>query len=175
MEPRDETRSADEGLECVVLSVSDVRTLENDATGRSLCDLLTDAGHRVVEHTVVPRDPGRLALVLRHWLQSEVSAILVNGGTGVGSDDASIEVVRRFLDLELPGFAQAFVALAYEEVGAPAWRARVVAGAARRKAIFVLPGARWAVQLGGERLIVPELWALVSDLRRGSPSHSGQE
>jgi molybdenum cofactor biosynthesis protein B len=163
-----------ESLDCVVLSVSDVRTLESDTTGKSLCDRLNEAGHRVVEHTVVPRDPARLAPVVRHWLQSDVAAILVNGGTGVGFEEDSMDVIRRFLDLELPGFAQVFVTLAYEEVGAPAWRARVLAGIARGKAVFVLPGARWAVQLGMEHLIVPELGSLVSDLRQEGPSHPSQ-
>ena len=96
---------------------------------------LRRAGHKVVEHTVVPVGPGRLSLILRHWLASDVDVVLVNGGTRTRGEEGTIEIVRRFLDREFPAFAPIFSMLSYKEVGSPAVLTRAVAGAAAGKLV----------------------------------------
>jgi len=153
-------------LRCVVITVSDTRTLEMDESGLEMARQLEGAGHRVLERTVVPDDPGRIALVLRHWLASDVDAVLLNGGTGIAARDGTVEVVRQFLDRELPGFGELFRMLSYKQVGAAAMLSRAAGGIARGKAVFVLPGSRRAVGLGMEKLIVPELSHIVYELKK---------
>ena len=41
-------------LQLAVLTVSDSRTAENDSSGDLLCQLLTQAGHQLVERAVLP-------------------------------------------------------------------------------------------------------------------------
>ena len=49
--------SAPASVRCFVVTVSDTRTLENDASGRTIADLLTAAGHVVTGRTLVRDDP----------------------------------------------------------------------------------------------------------------------
>jgi len=154
-----------EALRCAIVTVSDTRTLETDETGSEVFRLLEAAGHRIVERTVVPEDPARVALVIRHWISAEIDVLLVNGGRGTWTRDGTIEVIRRFLDREIPGFAQIFTMLAHKQVGSPAMLLEAVAGLAHGKLIFALPEAKWAVDLCMEKLIVPELQRVIAELR----------
>jgi molybdenum cofactor biosynthesis protein B len=153
-------------LRCAVISVSDTRTLETDASGRELARLLEGAGHRVVERTVVPDDPAKITLVLRHWLGAEVEAVLLNGGTGISARDGTVEVVRQFLERELPGFGELFRHLSFEQVGPAAMLSRALGGIASGKAVFLLPGSPRAVVLGMEKLVLPEIRHIVHELRK---------
>ena len=154
------------GARCVVVTVSDTRTLDTDTSGQEIARRLHDAGHRVVERTVVPDDPGRLTLVLRHWLAAEVDAVILTGGTGISQRDRTVEVVEQFLDRRLPGFGEIFRVLSFQEIGAAAVLSRATAGIASGKAVFALPGSRGAVQLAMEKLIVPELAHVIGELRK---------
>ncbi len=155
-----------ECLRCAIITVSDTRTLETDESGVEIAEQLRGAGHQVVERTIVPDEPGRIALVLRHWLASEVDAVLLNGGTGVAARDGTVEVVRQFIDRELAGFGEIFRMLSYKQVGSAAMLSRAVGGIAKGKVVFALPGSRRAVQLGMEKLIVPEIRHILYEVRK---------
>ena len=155
-----------ESLRSAVITVSDSRTLETDESGLAICRQLANVGHQVLERTVVPDEPGRIAHVLRHWLQADVDAILLNGGTGIAARDGTIEVVRRFLDKEIPGFGELFRMLSFKQVGAAAMLSRAAGGIAQGKAVFALPGSRRAVELAMEKLIVPELRHVIYEARK---------
>src|SRR6266849_765004 len=45
---------------CAIVTVSDTRTPESDASGVCIRALLEEAGHRVLSYTILPDDPGRL-------------------------------------------------------------------------------------------------------------------
>ena len=155
-----------EPVRCAVITVSDSRTIESDECGATIARLLESVGHEVVERTVVPVDPQRIALVLGHWLGAETDAILLNGGTAMAHRRGTVEVVREFLERELDGFGELFRYLSYKQVGAVAMSGRAVGGVASGKMVFAVPGTRKAVQLAMERLILPELPQLVSALRK---------
>ncbi|MBI4600363.1 MAG: molybdenum cofactor biosynthesis protein MoaB, partial [Planctomycetes bacterium] len=127
---------------------------------------LEAAGHEVAERTVVPDEPGRISVVLRHWLASDVDAVILNGGTGIAARDGTVDVVRQFLDKEIEGFGEIFRSLSYGQVGAAAMLSRAVAGISRGKAVFSLPGSRRAVELAMESLIVPELQHIIYEVRK---------
>jgi len=71
-----------------------------------------------------------------------------------------------FLDRELEGFGELFRMLSYEQVGAAAMLSRALGGVSRGKAVFALPGSRRAVELGMEKLVVPELRHVVFEVRK---------
>lgn len=156
-------------LRCVVITVSSTCSLETDDNGVEIARILTDAGHTLVERSVVPEEPARMALVLRHWIASDADAVIVNGGTGLRPGESAAEIAYRFIDRELPAFAQIFHTLAYEHVGAQAILGRAVGGVARGKAVFVIPGERWATDLCVRRLILPELVHLITLAREKQP------
>ena len=159
--------SAVKEVRCAVITVSDSRTLSTDGSGQEMVRRLEAAGHRAVSRTVVPDEPALIGLELRRCLADpEVDAVLLNGGTGISPRDSTVEVVRAFLDLELPGFGEIFRALSHRHIGAAAMISRAVGGIAAGKPVFSLPGSTKAVTLGLDELILPELGHLVHEVRK---------
>jgi molybdopterin adenylyltransferase len=152
---------------CFILTVSDTRTPENDASGRAIRELLAGAGHQVSGHAIVRDEPD---LVTGHVLAQlddpATQAIITTGGTGITSRDGTFEAVSRLLEKRLDGFGELFRMLSYQEIGTAAMMSRAVAGAVRRKAIFVLPGSEHAVRLAMTRLILPELPHVIQQVNR---------
>jgi molybdenum cofactor biosynthesis protein B len=150
-----------------LLTVSDTRTPEDDRSGRLARSLLEEAGHRIVDYRILPDEPDRIARCVTAWLDREdCEGVLVNGGTGVATRDRTYEALFGLLDQRLDGFGELFRALSYEQVGSAAMLSRAVAGVARGKPVFSVPGSPKAVKLALERLILPELAHLLAELRR---------
>lgn len=155
-------------LRCAVLTVSDSRTADTDESGRYLRDVLTGAGHAVLDHGLLPNEEARVRSQLDVWLgRDDLDLIVLTGGTGLGSRDRTIEVVRPMLEKEMPGFGELFRMLSYQEqVGTASILSRATAGSARGKLLISLPGSRAAVQLAMEKIILPEGAHALRELRR---------
>ena len=157
-----------------LVTLSDTRTADDDASGDRARDLLQAAGHAVVERTLLRDEPVQLAAVLDQWLyRDDLDAVLTIGGTGVSARDRSIGVVRERLALELPGFGELFRQLSYAEIGPAALLSRAlggVSGPPNPSALFALPGSVNAVSLAVEKLIIPTLPHLLRELRKDSPA-----
>jgi molybdopterin adenylyltransferase len=97
--------------------------------------------------------------------QNDVDAIIVNGGTGISPRDGTFEVVDRFLEKKLDGFGELFRYLSYLDIGSAAMMSRAAAGTARGKVLISLPGSKGAVTLAMEKLILPEIRHMVSQLQ----------
>lgn len=155
-------------LRCAVLTVSDSRTPETDESGRYLRETLGTAGHAVVDTGLLPNEETQVRALLERWLdRAELDLIVITGGTGLGSRDRTIEVVRPMLEKEMPGFGELFRMLSYQEqVGTASILSRATAGSARGKLLISLPGSRAACQLAMERIILPEGSHALRELRR---------
>lgn len=155
-------------MRAAVLTVSDSRTVETDGSGRFLREALAAAGHAVLAHELLPNDEAQVRARLEAWLaRDDLDLILVTGGTGLGSRDRTIEVVRPLLDKELPGFGELFRMLSFQEqVGTAAILSRATAGSARGKLLVSLPGSRAACELALERILLPEGPHAIRELRR---------
>lgn len=77
--------------------------------------------------------------------------ILTSGGTGLNSDDQTVEAVRPHLDKEVPGIMHAFWMNGLKNVPA-AVLSRGVAGVGDRTFV-TLPGSRGGVKDGGNPLV----------------------
>lgn len=153
-----------------LITLSDTRKEQDDTTGRMIQKLLTGAGHQVSGPIIVDEDRGAITKVLEASLADErVEALILNGGTGVAQRDITPDVIRPCLDKELPGFGELFRHLSYREVGSAALLSRALAGIARGKVIFVLPGSGNACRLALEQLILPELGHIVGELTKAQP------
>ena len=149
-----------------VLSVSDSRSLASDVSGKLIQEKLEQKGHRVSARELVQDEPDAIRReVLRAIARPDVDALIITGGTGVSSRDSTPETVEPLLDKVLTGFGELFRMLSFEEIGAAAMLSRALAGTARGTAVFVTPGSSGAVRLAMDRLILPELAHLVSQLR----------
>jgi molybdenum cofactor biosynthesis protein B len=150
-----------------VLVISDTRTLDTDTGGRAIAELLTAAGHLVVDRRVLKDDPGPVADLVRELAASGIAdAVITTGGTGITHRDSTFEAIDGLLDKRLPGFGELFRMLSFEQVGAAAMLSRACAGTCGRLIVLALPGSEKAVRLAMTRLILPELGHLVSEIRR---------
>jgi molybdenum cofactor biosynthesis protein B len=96
---------------------------------------------------------------------AELDAAIFCGGTGITPKDVTIEAVSPFLEKTLPGFGELFRRLSYDKVGSAAVMSRAVAGVARGKALFCIPGSPDAVRVSVEMLILPEVPHIVKHAR----------
>jgi molybdenum cofactor biosynthesis protein B len=149
------------------MTVSDTRTPETDTGGQTILDLLGAAGHQVVQRDIVPDEPERMSELLASLRdRDDVDAILMTGGTGLGSRDQTAETVASLLSKPLPGYGELFRMLSYEEIGAAAMLSRAVGGLIGRTVLLAMPGSAAGVRLAMEKLILPELGHLVREARR---------
>ena len=145
-------------VRCLVVTVSDTRTLGDDKSGDTAKECLTTAGHEVVEREIVKDDRAAIvALVQRGIDAPEVDAVILTGGTGIAPRDVTFEAVSSLLEKPLDGFGEIFRALSFEEIGSAAMLSRAVGGTCGTTAVFALPGSTKAVRLGIDKLIGPEL------------------
>ncbi|TMA92979.1 MAG: molybdenum cofactor biosynthesis protein MoaB [Deltaproteobacteria bacterium] len=153
-------------LRCFVITVSDTRDETTDTSGQTIKKFLADEGHQTAGYTIVKDEPLQIEALLNEALGiSEVDAVLVNGGTGIAPRDGTYEVVNRFLEKKLDGFGEIFRYLSYMDIGSAAIMSRAAAGSARGKVLISLPGSKGAVTLAMEKLILPEIRHMVSQLQ----------
>lgn len=154
-------------VSCFVLTVSDSRTLATETSGKAIADLLTDAGHTVVDRQVVKDEPDEVRQIVRAEIErNRVRVIITTGGTGITSRDSTYEALVGLFDKRLEGFGELFRMLSFEEIGSAAMMSRATAGIVGRCALFLLPGSEAAVRLAMTRLIVPELGHIARELNR---------
>jgi molybdenum cofactor biosynthesis protein B len=157
--------SAPRTVRCFVLTISDTRTLETDASGSAIASMLEEAGHQIAGRSIVPDDPSRVQETIRS-AAPHVQAVIATGGTGLSSRDSTFEAISALLEKRLDGFGELFRMLSYEQVGAAAMLSRAAAGTIGRAIVFSLPGSEAAVRLAMARLILPELGHVVRELTR---------
>jgi molybdenum cofactor biosynthesis protein B len=154
-------------VNCAVITVSTTRTKENDVSGKTIISLLEGNGHTVLYYDVISDDMSLISQSLEHAIEKEgVQAVILNGGTGIGKSDVTIEALKPLLEKELVGFGELFRYLSYKEVGSPSILSRAIAGVSKGKIIFCLPGSTNACKLAMEKLILPELGHMVYELSK---------
>jgi molybdenum cofactor biosynthesis protein B len=149
---------APERIGCAILTVSDTRTDQNDASGHLIRTLLEAAGHPIRLHEIVPDEPVAIRSAVSAAVdRGDVLALVVTGGTGIAARDVTVESVADLWSHELPGFGETFRALSFAEIGPAALLSRATAGVIAGKFVVLLPGSTAACRLALERLIVPVL------------------
>src|SRR5262245_12364873 len=158
---------APDSVSCYVITVSDTRTEATDASGRTIIDLLTAAGHKVTGRSIVKDDAALVRAGIERQLASpDVQVIITTGGTGISSRDNTFEAVEALLQKRLDGFGELFHMLSFQEIGAAAMLTRATAGLAAGKVIVALPGSEGAVRLALDRLVLPEIGHLVQQAHK---------
>ena len=153
-------------IHCFVVTVSDTRDEATDTSGQLIKSMLADENHRLAGYRIVKDEPAQIESLLNEALAGrEVEAVIVNGGTGISPRDGTYEVIVRLLDKRLDGFGEIFRYLSYQDIGSAAVMSRAVAGSAQSKVLISLPGSTGAVGLAMEKLILPELRHMVSQLQ----------
>lgn len=159
-------RGGHRAVSCAVLTVSDTRTLDTDASGALIRELLEGAGHTVAARDILPDDPEPVRAWLAALASGSVEAVILTGGTGLAPRDNTYDVVAGLLDKRIDGFGELFRSLSYAEIGPAAMLSRAVAGVMGRTVVAALPGSTNAVDLAMRRLLLPVLGHMVA-LARG--------
>ena len=146
------------GLAIALLTISDTRTLADDASGNQLQVCLEKAGHHLVERMLCADDRYRIRAELSRWIADPgVDVVITSGGTGLTGRDGTPEAVEPLLDKTIDGFGELFRVLSFENIGTSTLQSRCLAGVANGTFVFVLPGSLDAVTTAWERLIRAQL------------------
>ena len=152
---------------CFVLTISDSRTLETETSGRAIADLLTGAGHSVVDRLLEKDNPAAVRTIVESEIRrGRARVIITTGGTGITRRDSTYEALIGVFEKRLDGFGELFRMLSFQEIGSAAMMSRATAGVAEGRALFLLPGSEAAVRLAMTRLILPELGHIARELSR---------
>lgn len=138
----------------------------DDVSGDTIEALLRNAGHVVAFKKIISDDKMMIEKAVKDILGSaDLDVAIFCGGTGITPADITIETVSPFLEKTLPGFGEIFRRLSYDKVGSAAVLSRAVAGVAKGKAFFCIPGSPDAVRVSVEMLILPEAPHIVRHAR----------
>ena len=139
----------------------------DDKSGDIIENLVLGAGHRVEGRKLIADSTSMIRNLVRKALSSRgIDVLIITGGTGLSPRDVTIESVSHFLEKEVPGFGELFRKISYDKIGSAAMLSRALAGSARGKLIFCIPGSPDAVETAMERLILPEIGHMIKVSRQ---------
>ena len=145
-------------LNIAVLTISDTRSLESDASGALLAESLKTAGHHLADRQIVRDDIPAIRHRIGLWAEDAgVDVILTTGGTGFMERDLTPEAVRPLLDKEMDGFAILFHLASRQTVGISTLQSRALAGQIGTTFLFCLPGSPGACRDGWDAILALEL------------------
>ncbi len=158
-------------VQVAIITASDSKRAES---GQIAAKLLKKADFEVVSTKVVKNL--EVEASLRKALEDKnTDAVLLIGGTGFSISDVTPEAVKKFSEIEIPGFGELFRMITYhkfkdnkEEIGLPSLDTRATAAVSSeqygRKLIVALPGSPEATELGIDRILIlalPMWWAQI--------------
>lgn len=128
-----------------ILTVSDTRGLEDDRSGDTLVQRLTDAGHVLADRAIVKDERVLIAERLRGWIADpEVDVVISTGGTGLTGRDVTVEAHRDVYEKEIDAFGTVFTMVSFKKIGTSAVQSRATGGVAGGTYLFALPGSTGA-------------------------------
>jgi molybdenum cofactor biosynthesis protein B len=137
-----------------------------DVGGDTIVGILKNAGQNVLFKKIIADDKALISQEVQQALvTSNLDIAIFSGGTGITPTDVTIETVSPFFEKTLPGFGEFFRRISYDKVGSAAVLSRAVAGIAKGKALFCIPGSPDAVRTAVEILILPEAPHIVKHAR----------
>ena len=145
-------------LNCAVLTVSDTRTLDTDASGALLIELLTADGHRLAERALVKDDRFQIRAIVSRWIAApDVDVVLTTGGTGFTGRDRTPEAIAPLLEKAIDGFGELFRQVSYEEIGTSTIQSRALGGLSNGTLVFCMPGSKNACRTAWTRILHNQL------------------
>jgi molybdenum cofactor biosynthesis protein B len=137
-----------------------------NVSGDLIESLLKNAGHTIAFRKLISDNKALIEEGVRQALAStDLDAVVFCGGTGIAPSDVTIESVSPFLEKTLPGFGEIFRHLSFEVIGSATVLSRAIAGVAKGKAFFCIPGSPEAAKLCFEKLILLEAAHIVKHAR----------
>ena len=133
-------------IRAAVVTVSDTRTLANDASGEALVDLLIRFGAEISERIILSDDFDGLRQTLYAISEREdVNLIITTGGTGFSDRDNTPEATSAVITKSAPGLAE-LMRSETAKLNPKAYLSRGVCGIRNGTLIVNLPGSERAVR-----------------------------
>ena len=143
---------------CMVVTVSDTRTIETDRSGALIIDRLTTMGHRIDARHIVPDEVNAIQEVVRAAMaDAGIDVVILTGGSGVTRRDVTPDAVAELGTKHIPGFGELFRWLSYADIGTSTIQSRADAWLCESTLTFVLPGSAGAVGLAMDQILVEQL------------------
>jgi len=156
-------------LSAFIVTISDTRRLETDASGDTLAELLISADAEIVGKLIVSDDTDDIRSTLEVLAdRDDINLVVTTGGTGFAPRDNTPEATRSVIEREAPGIAEA---MRRETAGKTplSMLSRGIAGIKNGTLIINMPGSPKAVAECFD-VIRPVLQHAV-DLIAGKSSH----
>lgn len=141
-----------------VLAVSDTRTLETDKSGRTIVELMTEAGHNIAAREICTDNRDTVRGVLKKWIDDAgIDVVITTGGTGLTPRDVTPEALAPLVTKPIPGFGELFRYLSFAEIGTSTIQSRADAALCDTTYVFVLPGSTGAVKTALNKILIQQL------------------
>lgn len=120
-----------------------------DRSGPRITQLISEYFDKIkwqfdVENIVIPDHPEQLASLLEDAKAKKIDVVLTTGGTGIGPKDFTPEVVKEWIDKEIPGVME-MIRMKYGQEKPNALLSRGVAGVMGETLVYAMPGSVKAV------------------------------
>jgi molybdenum cofactor biosynthesis protein B len=139
--------NATQTLGCAVIGVTD----KSDDAAQLIRKLLLDAGCEVPHFSVVSE-------------KQSCRAIIFVGGSEISPRGSTVGALLGMFEQRIEGFGELFRHVIYEQFGSKAVLVRAAAGIYRGRIVLSVPTSASFVQLGMEKLILPELGNMVAQI-----------
>ena len=141
-----------------LLTVTDIRTFDNDKSGGILVKKIKEAEHSLIDRKICKDNKDDIVVILRDWLNNEkLDVIITTGGTGLTGRDITPEALDEIADKQIPGFGELFRNLSIKTVGTSSIQSRACAVLANGKYVFALPGSSGGVTDAWEGILKHQL------------------
>ena len=140
----DFAKLGDMKLRAAVLVMSDSVSAgtKEDTSGKIIVERLKELNIDVADYAIIPDNSKQIEEKLLHYVDSlKLDLVVATGGTGLGPRDATPEAVKKIIEREIPGIAEA--ARVFGQARTPlAMLSRSIAGVRGKTVIVSLPGSK---------------------------------
>jgi len=141
-----------------VLTVSDTRGLNDDRSGNTLVERISEAGHKLAARAIVTDDKDKIAAQLKSWIADPgIEVVISTGGTGVTGRDVTPEAFESVYEKKIEGFGEMFRWISFQKIGVSTIQSRATAGVAGGTYLFALPGSPGACRDGWDEILKSQL------------------
>lgn len=105
----------------------------------------TEGWKYAIDRKLIPDDAEALKILLDDARKAQFDIVITTGGTGIGPRDITPEVVKPFIDKEIPGIME-LIRFKYGSLKPNALLSRAIAGVMSSTLIYTLPGSVKAVE-----------------------------
>ena len=143
-------------INIAVVTISDARELNNDKSGDTLVDRITQFGHKVTAREIVKDDFNKIYDLFSKLIKDENIDVTISMEELDLLKRYNPEVTNTIFE-NIDGFGEMFRWLSFKKINTSALQSRALAGVANGRYIFNLPGSPSACKDGWDEILKYQL------------------